>query len=254
MTIIYRQCNEATKTEIALRATYDVDCQDGILIKFLKQVRTVCFGSDNGELLFGPYKSVVAVKSMNNYSNNKPNNPHGFKEEVNVKYDAVKAVVEKFPNGIGAMIELLGTAVPALDWVSYCAMSPADQLVWEEMDDNLTKSMLFLMNSKNSNAKKDICLAYSQRNITAHLPTIKTMARNLSTQHPNKNSIQKRQGKKGDRNRNKGDIPKSKGKDNNTTGTAGAYVEDIATSEDSNVSSGGASIGIHILEATGQLS
>ena len=32
------------------------------------------------------------MKLMNNYSNNKPHNPHGFKEEVKIKYDAVKAV------------------------------------------------------------------------------------------------------------------------------------------------------------------
>ena len=45
---------------------------------------------------------------MNNYSNNKPHDPHDFKEEVKIKFDAVKAVAGMFPNGTGAMIELLG--------------------------------------------------------------------------------------------------------------------------------------------------
>ena len=34
-TIIYKQCDEATKTEIALRATYAADRQAGRLIAFL---------------------------------------------------------------------------------------------------------------------------------------------------------------------------------------------------------------------------
>ena len=60
---------------------------------------------------------------MNSYSNNKPHDPQGFKEEVNIKYNAVKAVVRKFPNGTGVMIELLRAEVPTLDWVNYCALT-----------------------------------------------------------------------------------------------------------------------------------
>ena len=41
ITIIFRQCDEATKTKIALGATYAADRQAGRLIKFLKQLRTV---------------------------------------------------------------------------------------------------------------------------------------------------------------------------------------------------------------------
>ena len=29
---------------------------------------------------------------MNNYTNNEPNNPHGFKEQVKIKYEATKAI------------------------------------------------------------------------------------------------------------------------------------------------------------------
>ena len=125
---------------------------------------------------------------MNNYNNNKPHDPHSFKDEVKIKYNAVKAVVGKFSNGTGAMVELLGAAVPVLSWVDYCAMPPVNQLVWVERGGDLTKSMLFLMNLKNDNAKKDLHLAYFIGNITAHPLTIKAMARYLSTQYPNKNS------------------------------------------------------------------
>ena len=110
------------------------------------------------------------------------------------------------------------------------------------------------MNSKNDNAKKDLHLAYIQGNITAYPPTIKAMARYLSTKYPNKNSAHQRKGKKGNRNRKKGDDPKSENKDNNTTGTAGTHVGDTKTPEGSNASSRGASIGAHVLEAIGQLS
>ena len=133
-------------------------------------------------------------------------------------------------------------------------MPPVYQLVWEQIGDDMTLSMLFLMNSKNDNTKKDLHLAYSQGNITAYPPTIKVMARYLSSQYPNKNSAPQREGKKEDRNRKKGDDPKAGDKDNNTTGTAGAHDWDTTTPEDSNASSGGASKGAHVLEATGQLS
>ena len=69
MTIIYGQCNDATRTEIALSADYKIICRDVELIRFLEIVRKVCYGSDNGGLSFKPYKNVVVVKSLNNFSN-----------------------------------------------------------------------------------------------------------------------------------------------------------------------------------------
>ena len=58
-------------------------------------VRKVCYGSDDGGLSFKPYKNVVAVKSLNNFTNANPNDPHGFKEELKIKYEAVLAIVKK---------------------------------------------------------------------------------------------------------------------------------------------------------------
>ena len=62
---------------------------------------------------FKPYKNIVVVKSLNNFSNAKPNDPHGFKEELKIKYNAVLAVVRKFLNSTGPMLELLAAEVPA---------------------------------------------------------------------------------------------------------------------------------------------
>ena len=199
MTIIFRQCNKATKTKISFRATYNADCQAGNIIEFLKRVRTVCFRSDNGGLSFGPYKQNVAVESMNNYSNNKPHDPNGFKEKVKIKYNAVEVVVGRFPNKTATMMKLLGAAGPAIDWTGYCQLPPDEQLTWKEKDDDLNKVILFLMNSKNNNDKKNLCLVYSQGNMTAHPLTIESMVRYLSTQYPNKNSAYQHKCKKRDR-------------------------------------------------------
>ena len=161
---------------------------------------------------------------MNNYSNKKPHDPHSFNEEVKIKYDAVKAVAGRFTNGTGAMTKFLRAVVPPIDRAGYCQLTPVEQLVWEERGNNLTKSIIFLMNSKNDNIKKDLRLAYSQGNITAYPPTIEAMARYLSTQYPNKNSVHQRKGKEGVRNGKKEDDPKSEDKDSNTAGPSGAHV------------------------------
>ena len=71
------------------------------------------FGSDDGGLSYGPYKQVVAIKSINNYTNNKPYDPHGFKEQIKIKYEATEAIAGKFPNGTSALMEMLRNAQPA---------------------------------------------------------------------------------------------------------------------------------------------
>ena len=172
------------------------DRQAERLIEFLNQLYTVCCRTNNRGLSYGPYKQVVAVKSMYNYSNNKLHDPHGFKEEVKIKYNAVKAVARRFPNEIVVMMALLKAEVPALMWVDFSAMPPVDQLVWEERGDELNKAMLYLMNSKNKNAKRHLPLAYSQGNTTAYPSTIKGMARYLSTQYPNNKPTHQRDGRK----------------------------------------------------------
>ena len=53
ITILFEQCDEATKTKIALGSTYVEDRQEGRLIEFIKKMHTVCFGSDDGGLSYG---------------------------------------------------------------------------------------------------------------------------------------------------------------------------------------------------------
>ena len=66
---------------------------------------------------------------MNNYSNNNPYYPHGFKVEVKIKYDAIKAIAGNFPTRTVVMMALLKQNLPALTWVNYCAMVPVDQFI-----------------------------------------------------------------------------------------------------------------------------
>ena len=95
--ILFGQCDEATKTEIALGATYTAGRQAGRLSAFIERLRKVCFSSDDGGLSYRPYKQVVAIKLMNNYTNNKFQDPHGFKEQVKIKYEFTKAIAVKIP-------------------------------------------------------------------------------------------------------------------------------------------------------------
>ena len=76
---------------------------------------------------------------------------------------------------------LPGAPEPALDWDGYCVLPAETRLIWETRADTLTQGMIFIMNSKNEIAKKDLQLAYSQGNHAAYLTDIETGARYLAT-------------------------------------------------------------------------
>ena len=126
---------------------------------------------------------VIVAELLNKFSNLKPIDPHAFKEALMIKYDATLAIVGKFTNGTGVMKQLLKAETPSLTWADYCTLTLANQLVWEEKSDAQNKAMLFLMNSKNDNAKKDLCLPYAQGNRSAYPVTVESMARFLSSQY-----------------------------------------------------------------------
>ena len=144
MTVISRQCGNATLTKLALRTTYVIDCDKENLIKFLYRLKLICCESDNGGLSYQAYKVVVAGKSLHNFTNPKPDDPHRFKEEVKVKYDATMVIVGKFPNRTALMEQLLKENTPSKTWDSYCAMIPTEQLTWEEKVDNFVKAVFLL--------------------------------------------------------------------------------------------------------------
>ena len=122
---------------------------------------------------------------MNTYTNNDANDPHGFKEQVKIKFVASIAIFGRFPNGTTTLTHLLSKAEPPLDWDSYCALPAEGRLTWELRGDTLIQAMIYLMNSKNKIAKKDLRLAYSQGSYTPYPANIKAAAWYLSTQYPN---------------------------------------------------------------------
>ena len=85
---------------------------EGRLLVFIEQLRAICFGGDDSGLSYPPYKQVVAIKSLNTYTNNDTNDPHGFKEQIKIKYKATKAIVRRFPNGTATLPHLLSKAKP----------------------------------------------------------------------------------------------------------------------------------------------
>ena len=181
MTIVFAQCNEATRTDIALGTTYKTDHWDESIISFLVSLRTVCYWRVNEGLSFKPWKNFVAIKSLKNFIKVKQNDPHGFKEELKIKYDAVLDVAGKFPNRIGSMIELLKAETQTLDHKNYYGMNIIDQAIWEQSDDASTKAMFLLLNSKDNNTKKDLFLSYLLGNKSTYPTTAQIMVRYLLT-------------------------------------------------------------------------
>ena len=53
MTIIFNQCDKATRAKITLSSSYEDNFEAGELIKFLIRVHTVFNGTNNGNILFG---------------------------------------------------------------------------------------------------------------------------------------------------------------------------------------------------------
>jgi len=51
------------------------------------------------------HRQAVAIKSLDTYTNNDPQDPPGFKEQVKIKFEATK--VGKFPTGTAALTHLL---------------------------------------------------------------------------------------------------------------------------------------------------
>ena len=195
ITILFGQCDEATQTEIALGDNYTEDRNEGRLLAFIERLCAICFGSDDGGLSYAPYEQVVAIKSLNIYTNNDTNDPYGFKEQVKIKNKVTKAIVGRFPNGTATLMHLLSKAEPALDWDDYCALPIAGRLEWETRADALNQPMIYIMNSKNEIAKKDLRLAYFQENYITYPANIEAAVWYLSTQYPNNKSSNQRKNK-----------------------------------------------------------
>ena len=242
---MFGQCDETTQTKITLGNNYTRDRDKGRLLVFIERLRAICFGVDNSGLSYAPYKQVVAIKPLKTYTNNNTNDPHGFKEQVKIKYKATKAIVGRFPNGTAALTHLLSKAERALDWDDYCALPIAGKLEWKTRADALNQAMIYIMDSKNEITKKDLRLVYSQGNYATYPANIEAAARYLSTQYPNNKTSNQQKNKQ-----RKGDDPKSENKDNTTGGSVGVHVENNTTNKDTTAPSGGASLGAHVSETS----
>ena len=150
-------------------------------------------------------------------------------------------------------MELFKAELTPVTLATDCAMIDADQAMWEERGDTVTKDVLLLLNSKNDNAKKDLRL-YSKGDKSAYPLIAKAMTSYMLTQYPNKNPGHQPNGKIGVQNGKKGDNSKPEDQDNNTTGTVGAHIREVTTPEDFTAPSGGSSISAHILKVFKQTS
>ena len=93
-----------------------------------------------GGLSYKPYKMVVTVKSLHNFSNSNPNDPHAFKEELKIKFGAVSAITKSFLSRTGILEHLLQAETPSLDWDNYCGLGAPAQLIYMYL--KLTSLML----------------------------------------------------------------------------------------------------------------
>ena len=98
MTLVCRQFDEATLTRLALGTTYEANQEVGNLVNFFERLQYICYQNNDGGLSYNLYKGVIATKSLLNFTNRRPNDPHGYKEELKIKYSTTTAIIRKFLN------------------------------------------------------------------------------------------------------------------------------------------------------------
>lgn len=107
ITIIRGQLDAGTKNELEVSTGYDTAVDDGDIVTILNNLRTICYGNDVGGMSFKAYKAVRAVKLINNFTNQKLHDPHSFKEDLIMKYQATLSLTNSFPNGTVFMETIL---------------------------------------------------------------------------------------------------------------------------------------------------
>ena len=102
--MIWGQLDDDTQAQIIFAASYAKARKDGDIVAFLQLLRDICNGSDDGGLSYHPFKIVVAMKSLCNFTNSDVGNPHLYKKELRTKYDTTKAVCGHFPFGTETLV------------------------------------------------------------------------------------------------------------------------------------------------------
>ena len=147
-----------------LATDYAKHRKDGDVVGFLGSLCDICNGNDDGGLSYQPFKTMVAIKSLNLFSSQDVSNVHYFKKELKVKYKATKAFCGNFPFGTAILMHVIQTFPGGLatnGWCDFCVMDADDQLKWERTYNDLVLAMLFLNNSRNKEAKKELRRSYA---------------------------------------------------------------------------------------------
>ena len=254
MAMIWGQLDDDTQAQMILVASYAQARKDGDIVTFLESLRDICNGSDDGGLSYQPFKAVVAIKGVCNFTNPDVSNPHLYKKELKIKYDAMKAICGKFPFGTETLVFVMknftgGNQNATLD--DFYSMSPRDQAKWERINDDLVLAMLFLNNSRNDVAKQELRRSFANGNKSAYQVTLEKMARLLSSQYPmTKGQLKKNTQHDGSRSRRKGGDADSN-RDEATSGTplAGAHTADEADTTKTSKSTPANTAGAHISDS-----
>ena len=251
ITLIRGQLDEGTVNELEISPGYSKAVEDGDIVKIMSNLRTICFGDDDGGLSYKPYKAAIAVKSLCNFKSPKQNDPHYFKDELRTKFQATLALANRFPNGTVYMEEALamneeddgsGKMVPKpLTIEHYFAMTEEKRAYWEKKGDERNMAMIYINNCQNEDMKRDLRMAYSHGNKECYNLDVESLARLQSTQYrkqdtrtsPNSNdnnSRRRRNGRSGD---GKENVDPNNGWDEQPL--AGAHPDAEGTDKNNNV-------------------
>ena len=166
--MIWGQLDDDTQAQMELVASYAKARKDGDIVAFLKLLCDICNGSDDGGLSYHPFKVIAAVKALCNFTNS----AHVFKKELRTKYHATKAICGSFPFGTAILLFILQTPAlggnPVNTLARYYGQAPDNQVVWIRKYDDLVLAMLFLNNSKNDDAKKELRRSFANGNDRAY--------------------------------------------------------------------------------------
>ena len=254
--MIWGQLDDDTQAQMILVASYAQARKDGDIVTFLQSLRDICNGSDDGGLSYQPFKAIVAIKGVCNFTNPDVSNPHVYKKELRTKYEAMKAVAGRLPFGTETLVFAMkhfiaagGNRNATLD--SFFSMGPKERAKWERINDDLVLAMIFLNNSKNDDAKKDMRRSFANGNKSAYQVTLEKMARLLSSQYPmTKGQSKKNTPYDGNRSRRKGGDADDN-RDEATSGTpiAGAHTVDDADTKTTSKTTPANTAGAHISDS-----
>ena len=123
ITIIFGKCNKAIKTKLLLeRVLQRTAKQEDSLISLTKHAIFVLVAKMLP--IIHALQASCSIEVVAQLQSNKLHDPHDFKEEVKIKYNAIKAIYRKFPD-VAVMMTLLAAAAPPIDCMDWilCAIS-----------------------------------------------------------------------------------------------------------------------------------